>query len=322
MRKELRFLATAMLGIGLMLGPATASYADNGATTIVAQIVPPKAEPLEGRTKVWTVPNYIAAWQEANGREMTQQERQTLALGCIGITGVNVHSSGGPHLDLSFSSLEKAKEVQQHLDAIFRTKDITWHGYAEALFNDRVLADLDNATSTLKAPNGDENAPIGDIKAVIYSKRFWSGQDANWSPQVQDTKFRPNPNTGQVDMTEYKNLSKGQAVNFDYGYFDEATNTFWHANHGEPRMEIYQSTLEWYSQPYDFFDRQTFGVSLVWGKRGDGADVNAPVNPGLNPQPANPQPVVPNQPVNPQPVPTNQPVPTFQPAPNYQPAPN
>ena len=52
-------------------------------------------------------------------------------------------------------------------------------------------------------------------------------------------------------------------IPFDYGWYDEATNTWFHANHGEAGMVVYQSTLEYYSQPIVNFDRQTFVVAMA-----------------------------------------------------------
>jgi hypothetical protein len=52
-------------------------------------------------------------------------------------------------------------------------------------------------------------------------------------------------------------------IAFDYGWYDEATNTWFHANHGEPGMTVYQSTLDQYSLPLVNFDRQIFVVALA-----------------------------------------------------------
>lgn len=109
-------------------------------------------------------------------------------------------------------------------------------------------------------------------KAVVFSKRFFSRQEGTWEDKKQGdpTKFVPDEN-GQVDMTGYNykgraNVRKGEGnymINFDYGWWDPATDTWWHANHAEPGMTVYQSTLEYYSQPLVNFDRQTFVVAFA-----------------------------------------------------------
>jgi hypothetical protein len=52
-------------------------------------------------------------------------------------------------------------------------------------------------------------------------------------------------------------------INFDYGWYDEATNTWFHANHMEPGMTVYQSTLSNFSRPLLNFDRQIFVVAMA-----------------------------------------------------------
>jgi hypothetical protein len=65
-------------------------------------------------------------------------------------------------------------------------------------------------------------------------------------------------------------------VNFDFGFWDEASHSFWHANHGEygkakDPEKIYQSTKEKFAHSYwdggeehvsyDDFDRVVYGVA-------------------------------------------------------------
>ena len=102
-----------------------------------------------------------------------------------------------------------------------------------------------------------ENYPP-NARVIIFSKRFWSN-DPN--------KFRPDGN-GKVDMTGYDYSSRphdanGYYTNFDYGLYDSNSNTWWHANHAEPGMSIYQSTLKGYSRPLMDFNRQIFCVAVT-----------------------------------------------------------
>ena len=61
-------------------------------------------------------------------------------------------------------------------------------------------------------------------------------------------------------------------VNFDYGFWDEASNSFWHANHMQYKdaaraaadpMKVLQSTREKFVKGYIDFDRIVFGVALA-----------------------------------------------------------
>ncbi|MEY3015675.1 MAG: hypothetical protein RIT45_4410 [Pseudomonadota bacterium] len=96
--------------------------------------------------------------------------------------------------------------------------------------------------------------------------------------------------TGKVDMTRYtyyhgrpkikkdsegNDEYKGTYVNFDYGFWDEDSQSFWHANHmqydqaryGEQAekqpMLVYQSTKEKFAKGYFDFDRIVYGIALT-----------------------------------------------------------
>ncbi len=126
-----------------------------------------------------------------------------------------------------------------------------------------------------KTVNAFLEATFPDKKAFIFSKRFWSG----------DKKYKADPKTGRVDLSEHRNEPRPSVgaydpINFDYGLYDEATGNWWHANHcdfplsgslscaaafGSERMEVYESNLQSYSKPLVDFDRQVFCWAV--GKR-------------------------------------------------------
>jgi len=107
-------------------------------------------------------------------------------------------------------------------------------------------------------------------KAIIFSKRFWSG----------GKEFKPDPNTGRVDVSAHDDeprpsIGGYDPINFDYGLYDEKTGKWWHANHCDwplsgnlkcnkfpTRMEVYESNLQSYSKPLVDFDRQVFCVAI------------------------------------------------------------
>jgi hypothetical protein len=179
-----------------------------------------------------SVEDYIRRWEAEHGRSMTAAERITLAKGCVGITMLNLGTSGAPDLSNCYGTFAQAYEAQKNMDDFLR-------------------------------------AHFPDRKARIFSKRFWSG----------NRDFTPDPTTGKVDMSGDTSTARPGFVNFDYGFWDEATGRWWHANHCDPatspaggecrrvydvsnRMKVYESNLQSYSTALQDFDTQVFCVAV------------------------------------------------------------
>lgn len=257
-----KWFLRAMIVVAAVLGlPALIATTAQAATVASAISRPPLAPPLaHGQSyKTWQVDDYIAAWEKYKGREMTSDERDNLARGCIGVTVVNLEREdvGNPPLGLSFGSLATAEAVQDALNKVVATHPSPAQ-YADAVSHDPLLKRLKNVVKAL--PNFIDSATV---KAAIFSKRFYSKQNPNWTDEQARAVYRPNAETNQVDMSTYRYVAKPGYVNFDYGWFDQDTNTWWHANHAEPDMEIYQSTLRHYSRPLLDFDEQVFSVAFA-----------------------------------------------------------
>jgi hypothetical protein len=97
---------------------------------------------------------------------------------------------------------------------------------------------------------------------------FWSNQDPDDRKRKNPdpNAFKPDPKTGEVDMSGYKYREQPGFVNFDYAFWDEASNSFWHANHmdyGDPSdpMIVLQSTKEKFAQGYRDFDRVVYCIA-------------------------------------------------------------
>ncbi|MFF7234677.1 protein-glutamine gamma-glutamyltransferase [Streptomyces sioyaensis] len=123
------------------------------------------------------------------------------------------------------------------------------------------------------------------MKAVIYSKHFWSGQDQRSSSDKRKfgdpEAFRPNQGTGLVDMSKDRNVPRSPAnpgeswVNFDYGWFGaqteaDADKTIWtHANHYHApnsdmgAMQVYESKFRNWSSGYADFDRGAYMITFI-----------------------------------------------------------
>lgn len=90
--------------------------------------------------------------------------------------------------------------------------------------------------------------------------------------------FPADPSSGLVDMSNDTGGHPPNTVNFDYGWYDEINDSWWHANHCDPltgnaecrssyppheRMKVYQSTLGRFShRRYFDADKQVFCVAL------------------------------------------------------------
>ncbi|AHI00814.1 hypothetical protein [Kutzneria albida] len=254
----LRAAVVAAVGFGLpTLIATTAQAAAVAAPTPRAPLAPPLAEDRSYRT--WRVEDYVEAWERYHGREMTEDERENLARGCIGVTVVNLNREdlSNPPLNLSFGSLRTAEAVQAALNKIVDTHPSPAQ-YEAAVAKDPILKRLKNVVKAL--PSWIDSAKL---KASIFSKRFYSWQNPDWSEERAHTTYRPDRETDQVDMSTYRYRARPGYVNFDYGWFDQDTNTWWHANHEEPRMVVYQSTLRHYSRPLQDFDEQVFTVAFA-----------------------------------------------------------
>ncbi|MGW6263537.1 protein-glutamine gamma-glutamyltransferase [Streptomyces sp. NPDC055085] len=140
---------------------------------------------------------------------------------------------------------------------------------------------LKNTPSFKEADGG--NSDPSKMKAVIYSKHFWSGQHGSSSKKKYGAPeaFRPEKETGLVDMSQDDNISRSPAspdqswVNFDYGWLgdqaemDESETIWTHANHyNAPNgdmgpMNVYESEFPSWSSGYEDFDRGTYEITFI-----------------------------------------------------------
>jgi hypothetical protein len=185
----------------------------------------------------YSVEQYEHMWEAEQGKKMTPQMESTVARGCIGLTANNIAGGGNP---------------LQYADAVFGDFDKA-HGYMQ-MKNTELHQMRANPQTAAMAPQGEY---------VLFAKQFWSNQKDGDNSKPDDTAFRPDPKTGRVDMTGYKYKAQPHMVNFDYGFWDDASQSFWHANHMQPGMIVYQSTKEHFIRGYIDFDRCVFGVALA-----------------------------------------------------------
>ncbi len=269
-------VADAVVGgrsVESMLGPSPRSEGGKGVQAKVLQFIGPRLDqdpdaggpqPIEEykdaagevEQRQWKPEDYVRMWQEEQGRAMTPAERETIDRGCIGITAANLQGGGNP--------LSSALKVFDNFDS------------AQKLMREKNSAR--NWFSSLPLVGG----LFSKKRYVVFAKLFWSNQSSSSSERAKfktdaggrevaldDSAYRADPRTHEVDMSGYKYKARPGFVNFDYGFWDDPTETFWHANHGvyedapDDPMIVLQSTREKFAHGYDDFDRCVYGVALA-----------------------------------------------------------
>ena len=201
-----------------------------------------------GDQRRYSVAQFERMWA-AQFHAMSPDETANVDRGCIGITVTNLglDSSTDPPLGEVYGRFDEARSVV-----------------------------------------ADRNAGAGPIDPakpihvwVMFAMLFWSNRDPDEAKRIKpDPKaFRPDPVSGKVDMTPiFGNLGEARPgyVNFDFGFWDEQTQCFWHANHGKyagmkTPEEVYQSTRAKFANKYwengeehvtyTDFDRVVYGVT-------------------------------------------------------------
>ena len=212
--------------------------------TRLDQPLPPGAPvPLygedSGEQRRYSKPQYNAMWEAEQGHKLTLAEQTTIDLGCIGITANNLGGGGAPALNEVYTSFAKAHAAVTARNA------------------------------------GLERYPTKPW--VLFGMHFWSNQDPDETKRAAPNPFAFLPDaTGKVDMTGYKYLERPGYTNFDYGFWDDVSQSHWHANHydagpADP-MLVLQSTRAKFSHVfeespgqtrfgYPDFDREIFGVA-------------------------------------------------------------
>lgn len=196
-----------------------------------------------GVQRRYTPEQYVAMWEAEQGRTIMPAERTTIDRGCIGVTAMNLNGGGNPPLDMAYGTFDQAHQVMTETNA---TRD--WMG-------------------SLPVVGG---ALASEARYVLFAKLFWSSQDSDAARRRTSdaTAFRPDPATGRGDMSGYGYRARPGYVNFDYGFWDEASQSFWHANHGDygdpaDPMIVLQSTKDKFAAGYFDFDRIVYCVALA-----------------------------------------------------------
>lgn len=206
---------------------------------------PAKVKPAHGEDKKeqrrYSVEQYVNMWEAEQGRKLTPDERETIERGCIGITALNLSGGGNPPLNECYSTFGRAKASVD-----MKNREI-------AQFNQWIDSTPWIAHLLKK-----------ERHAILFAKMFWSNQNPDEAKRRVGKKkaFRPDKH-GKVDMTGYHYFERPGFVNFDYAFWDEGSQSFWHANHSEPGMEVKQSTKAKFEKGFADFDRTVYCVAIA-----------------------------------------------------------
>lgn len=192
----------------------------------------------------WRKTDFHKFWETEQGRTLSSSEKATIDRGCIGITANNLEGGGNPSLVEVYDDFSVARAAATKYNSGWY-RSLPW-------------------TS----------------KYAVFGMLFWSNQDPDRSKRGTPVPgaFKGDPVTHRVDMTGYAYRGQPGKINFDYGFWDESTSSFWHANHKEmgpvDPMIVYQSTASkfahYFTMPdgsprhgYVDFDRAVYGVALA-----------------------------------------------------------
>ena len=250
----------------------------------------------------YTPDQYVAMWEEHAGRAMTPDERETLKKGCIGITWINVGAVPpltNAYNTFEQAEAEVARlrgVIGQHGDAPDgrggKMSDYKVCMFAKMFFSNQQPYDPskvapdpnknaeENHDANVRANRAEQWQPDPDAFPVdpatgkVDMDKGWlnpaTGQREPYRYQSYRPRFTRNPRTGEW---EDKKLNENDQpdpegrykthINFDYAFWDETTQSFWHANHAEPGMKVYQSSKERFQQGYIDFDRTIYCVAIT-----------------------------------------------------------
>jgi len=192
----------------------------------------------------WNKSDFHAFWEQEQGRKLSESEKKTIDRGCIGITANNLEGGGDPSLEEVYDDFATAQA------AMVKHNNTWW------------------------------NQNVSSTKYVMFGMLFWSNQDPDESKRMDPnpSAFVADPATRKINMTGYKYRRRPGGVNFDYGFWDDSTKSFWHANHKEygpvNPMLVYQSTKDKFAKKYTLpdgtirygyaeFDRVAYGVAVA-----------------------------------------------------------
>jgi hypothetical protein len=212
--------------------------------TPLDQDLPPGAEVPDygedkGDQRRYSKLQYQAMWEAEQGRKLTATNKTTINLGCIGITANNLTGFASPDLQEAYADFNDAYAAMQQHNASLHRYD----------------------------PN----------QYVLFAIHFWSNQDPDDAKRVDPdhSAFLADAN-GRIDMSGYNFLDRPGFVNFDFGFWDDVSQSHWHANHYDvgplDPMIVYQSTRAHFSRHFEEtpgewrfgyrdFDREAFVVA-------------------------------------------------------------
>jgi hypothetical protein len=179
-------------------------------------------------SKSYTFDQYIAKWEKEHGAVMTEDEKRTLAHGCIGVTALNLFTLQNPDLSNCYDTFAQVWAASRKMNEFLA-------------------------------------AHSPGRKALIFSKRFWSaGKDYKPDPKsgkvdMSDYHYETRPGD------DYTNFDYGLYDEKTGNWFhaNHCDTPFLADPDCHGPMNVYESNLQYYSRGLADFDRQVFCVAIA-----------------------------------------------------------
>jgi RHS repeat-associated protein len=152
----------------------------------------------------YTFDQYVKKWEKDHGTTMTDDQKEILATGCIGVVSLELGNNrdsktGMPFTNPNYPSFKIAKMKAAELEKDIKANPIKY---------------------------------LSGSRVLIYAIQFYT---------TDPKKFLPDKN-GEVNMKDWnppKNGNPAGGYNFNYGWYDGRTNSWWDGTQGGRSMNIY-----------------------------------------------------------------------------------
>ncbi|HUS67646.1 MAG TPA: hypothetical protein VMZ28_24085 [Kofleriaceae bacterium] len=178
-----------------------------------------------------------ARWERDLGRRLTEAERVALAKSGVDLSVLDLTGDGRPPLDHTFDTFEEARAFVERQNRAL-----------DALRADPATAEL-----------------VRDRQAVLFAVMHWTSQ-----PERPGAGAEAEP-----DGLEYR--ARPGAARHDYGFWSEASQSFWMARHDDPGMAAYQAPRDRIGEGHGGVERVQYGVAMASGYDPAAAAVDAAV---------------------------------------------
>ena len=200
---------------------------------------PGQGAPTPEQQRSYSVEQYEAMWEKSQGKQLSTNDKKQIGEGGVNITANNIEGGGTANPDPFPFPLDRA-------ELLFSTFEAA-HNY---------MVHKNQQLEQWRAdPRYAAIAKQGEY--IMFAKQYLSQPS-----DETDERFVPDKNTGAVQNINERYWARPDASDFEYGFWDEGSQSFWHANH-MPDVTVYQSSKEYFTARHAPNDRCVFGVALA-----------------------------------------------------------